>query len=168
MRAIPNYPGYFALTDGSIISTKWGYPHKKKTRQQKSGYVWTSISVNNKKQLCLVHRLIALAYIPNPKNHPCINHIDGNKANNIVSNLEWCTHRYNCLHAVAMGLTSKTRKSKSRDKEGYKYPVEHIDDILEMKHIFGFENKDLADLLGISLRTYSRVILKAWQQVGVK
>ncbi len=51
-----------------------------------------------------VHRLIALAFIPNPDNLPEINHIDGNPLNNSLENLEWCTHQYNMQHAWDTGL----------------------------------------------------------------
>lgn len=54
-----------------------------------------------------IHRLVALAFIPNPSNLPDINHKDGNPSNNNASNLEWVTHRQNMAHAAAMGLVAK-------------------------------------------------------------
>ena len=64
----------------------------------------------NKKHYCRkVHRLVAMAFIPNPDNLPEINHIDGDRSNNQVSNLEWCTRKYNCQHAWQTGLASPHR-----------------------------------------------------------
>ena len=53
---------------------------------------------------CLLHRLLAETFIPNPENKPCINHKDGNKQNNNLDNLEWCDKKENNLHAVKTGL----------------------------------------------------------------
>ncbi len=72
----------------------------------KNGYKRMHVSHNRCDYKFLVHRLVAEAFIPNPENKPCINHKDGNKLNNHVSNLEWCTHSENNKHAYKEGLRS--------------------------------------------------------------
>ena len=62
-------------------------------------------------KLYSVHRLVATAFIPNPNNLPQINHIDGNKNNNCVENLEWCDNSYNQQHAINTGLKSVSKMS---------------------------------------------------------
>jgi hypothetical protein len=64
-----------------------------------NGYEQFSLSVENKRYTAIVHRLIALTFIPNPKNFPIINHKNGIRDDNRVENLEWCTQSYNGKHA---------------------------------------------------------------------
>ena len=71
----------------------------------KQGYRQVTLSKNAKSHTLRVHRLVALAFIPNPLNKPYINHIDGNKTNNCVDNLEWCTASENNWHAsLVLGI----------------------------------------------------------------
>ena len=65
----------------------------------KTGYV--RVSIGNKSK-GLVHRLVAETFIPNPNNKPMVNHIDGNKTNNHISNLEWVTNAENVKHAFTL------------------------------------------------------------------
>ena len=67
-------------------------------------YLKINLRLNNTPKTEKLHRLVAKAFIPNPENKPQINHKDGNKQNNRVDNLEWCTDRENKQHAVRMGL----------------------------------------------------------------
>lgn len=75
---------------------------------KRNGYFQVAVRLGgkDKRKWFLVHRIVALAFIPNPENLPQINHKDGNKTNNTVSNLEWCNSSHNQNHAVKMGLCS--------------------------------------------------------------
>lgn len=97
--------GYFISNKGRIKGRTG-----KILKQQigKTGYYIISIYPNgrNGKCKCLkIHRLVAEAFIPNLNNYPIINHIDGNKLNNNVENLEWCSYSYNTKHAYDNGLS---------------------------------------------------------------
>jgi hypothetical protein len=72
--------------------------------KSKRGYMISSLCKNGKSQKSKIHRLIAIHFIPNPDNKPKINHIDGNKLNNNLDNLEWCTDMENSQHAWKTGL----------------------------------------------------------------
>lgn len=82
----------------------------KKISEYKSrgGYCGVTLYRNNNGKSYRVHRLVAQAFIPNPENKPEINHIDGNKKNNCVDNLEWVTGEENTLHAWDIGLVDNT------------------------------------------------------------
>ncbi len=69
-----------------------------------NGYVYQMLYKNGKEKLLRVHRLVAMAFLPNPNNLPQVNHKDGNKQNNSVDNLEWCEQSDNMKHAYKNGL----------------------------------------------------------------
>ena len=79
---------------------------------QNSGYLKVCLYKNDKMKNKLVHRLVAETFIPNPNNLPFVNHKDGNKQNNKVDNLEWCTQSENMKHAYKNGLTKAYAKGK--------------------------------------------------------
>lgn len=96
------YPGYAVSNCGNVKSLKRGNV----LRHQNSGrgYRKVSMSINGVVHQQPVHRLVALAFIPNPLNKPTVNHQDGVKTNNIVTNLNWATYVEQEQHAKAMGL----------------------------------------------------------------
>lgn len=117
-KAIPGYEGNYTISRHGFIKNKMGKPvHAWKS---KLGYMRINLSLRGKKRQYFVHRLVALAYIPNPANYPVVNHIDGDKLNNHTENLEWCTHLYNTHHAQRIGL-SKVKKLKHGTVSGYNF-----------------------------------------------
>lgn len=91
----------------------WNKPEKiLNPAKDSKGYLRVAIWKNGKQHTYKVHRLVADAFIPNPENKPQVNHIDGNKQNNNVENLEWCTNQENQIHSWKSGL----RNSKEIEK----------------------------------------------------
>lgn len=68
------------------------------------GYRMVTLVKSGEEKNFLIHRLVAIAFIPNPDDKPFVNHIDNNRGNPNVSNLEWCTHQENTDHAVSIGV----------------------------------------------------------------
>lgn len=111
------------------------------------GYMSTSFHLGEgKMQTVRVHRMVAIAFIPNPMNLPQVNHIDGNKQNNHVSNLEWVTEQENTDHAWAHGLCDNVVKCKQ-------VPVinldtgERFDSIADAERTFGKSNGAISHVL---------------------
>ena len=97
MKPIPNFPEYSICKSGRIFS------HKSKRYLTnvvgRCGYLKVTLRSQGKRKYALVHRLLAEAYLPNPENKPEVNHIDGNRANCSLRNLEWVTPSENVRHA---------------------------------------------------------------------
>lgn len=80
-----------------------------------SKYKVINLKLEGKYKTHYVHRLVAETFIPNPNNKPIVNHIDGNKLNNNVNNLEWCTKQENERHAWKKGLKEKIRETSKKN-----------------------------------------------------
>jgi len=120
---VVGYEGIYFISDlGRIKSTyknhrfidKSGIKSPKTT---KYGYFGIELIKNKIHKHYAVHRLVAIAFIPNPDNLPQINHIDGNKKNNRIENLEWCNASMNGLHAYKMGLSTPVRGDANRNSK---------------------------------------------------
>ena len=94
MKDIEGYEGLYAVTSCGKV---WSYKSEKflKPVKKKNGYLKVNLYKDRKCKTFLVHRLVGLAYIPNPNNFETIDHIDGNKEHNYVNNLQWMTQSDN-------------------------------------------------------------------------
>ena len=117
-KVIKDFPKYAISNYGNIKSLYWQnnvngklYPREKLLTSIKKNDGYLKVNLHNDEYKgrgkgceCLIHRLVAEAFLENPKNLSEINHKDGNKENNKVGNLEWCTRRENVLHSYKLGL----------------------------------------------------------------
>lgn len=118
-KPIPGYEDYLINENGQVYS-------KKRNKllspfYNRRGYLRVNLYRNKKRKFFSIHRLVAMTFLNNSNNLPQVNHIDGNKLNNNISNLEWCTNFQNNKHAWDNGLKENTRESL----------VRHLDDNLK-------------------------------------
>jgi len=114
IKPVYGYPNYSVSSDGVVWSNYTGKPVTEQitksspTTKRGTGYHRVELRKNGKPKKFFVHRLVALAFIPNDNPEAnSVNHKNGNKSDNSVENLEWVTHRQNVDHAVETGLQLK-------------------------------------------------------------
>lgn len=130
-RSIPGYPKYEASNFGRIRSIRRTlivndplYNRVYETTRDECiikpypnwrGYLRVDLRSTDRKfgRVEAVHRLVAMAFIPNPNNYPQVNHLSGIKTDNTVNNLEWCTNLHNRRHAQKLGLFGDMRGQNS-------------------------------------------------------
>lgn len=94
-KAISGYEGLYEVSNLGNVRSLFRYKKVLKPWDIGTGYLMVSLSKDKSRRTFFVHRLVASAFIENPENKPQVNHLDENRANNNVSNLEWCTCKEN-------------------------------------------------------------------------
>lgn len=129
-----------------------------------TGYYMTSVSVNNKTKPYRVHRLLAETFIQKRDGCSFVNHIDGNKLNNSLENLEWCTHLENMQHAFRTGLANNSNEKNGMSKL-------NTNDVLAIKTMLknGISQYKIADKFNVSRSAILKIKLgKTWSNIVVQ
>lgn len=135
--------------------------HYLKIYTKENGYQRVILSLDERGKYYYVHRLVAELFIPNPDNLPCVNHKDGNKSNNFVDNLEWCTRSENEKHAWRIGLKNKNTLGTKGEKHGmHKLTQKQVDYIREVHKPLdsSYGSKALAEQFNVSPQTITNVV----------
>ena len=155
MIRVKGYEKYFSVTKSGEI-----YSHRTnkflKLQLSRTGYLCFCTRFegkNSKACLLKVHRLVAETYIKNIDNKPFVNHIDGNKLNNNVTNLEWCTASENIRHAHIIGLKFAAKGTKNANSKLSDKDVQEIRQNIEKLTI-----RELAVKYGVHHSTISRCV----------
>lgn len=117
------------------------------------GYIRARLCKNNAYTNFSVHRLVAIAFIPNPENKPCVNHINGIKTDNRIENLEWVTLSENAQHAIKNGL--------KMSRKGSDNPMAKLtnEQVLEIRKIGKSKTQEELGLIyGVDRRTIGKVL----------
>jgi DNA-binding XRE family transcriptional regulator len=179
-RDIPGFPGYQASSLGRLKSLARmghssrgkGYSFLKRERiltakSDDGNYLSHSVlsTAQPGKQTFLAHRLIALAFIPNPEGKPFVNHKNGIKTDNRPSNLEWCTKPENGVHAVETGLHTALRGESNGNSVLTERDVREI----RSKYTTGrYTHKMLAERYGVGRTTVAYILSgKLWGHVAL-
>ena len=137
----------------------------RKLNPQKDGYIHVNLCKSGKVKHIGVHRLVAQAFIPNPQNKPQVNHIDGDKANNHLSNLEWSTRSENMIHALKIGLVGDFKGSgniKAKLKENQVMEIRRLRKSDPKK----YTHKKLGEMFGVTSANISDIVnRKSWKHL---
>jgi len=153
---VPGFEIYYISTAGRLkckrfIACKNSFSeHYIKPIVCKKGYFKIILKYKGKKCHTYFHRLVALTFIPNPENKLTVNHIDADKSNNAVSNLEWATIQENNAHAVKNGLNRA--KKTLLNKDDIKYVMETLTST---------NRQELADMFCITRKALENIIIRA-------
>ena len=126
---VQDFENYLISTLGNVKTVN-GKP--KKIVYDNKGYGRVELWKNNKGKKFRVHRLVAETFIPNPLGKEQVNHIDGNKKNNCVSNLEWVTPKENIKHAIENNLSSIKYGSKNLSSKLKEEDVKYLKEMIEL------------------------------------
>lgn len=159
-KEVIDFPDYSISNTGKIyFNGKTIIDIYGKKREYKPHYINQSVNSSNYKKVVLrqngksinlyVHRLMAQHFIPNPQNLPCVNHKDGNKWNNNISNLEWCTVSENSKHAFDNNLRTISIFNKYKVKENTRSLDEADIIAINVLNKKGVPKKDIAKLFNV-------------------
>lgn len=153
-RDIKDYEGLYQISSlGRVKSFKGKTSKIMIGNTNNRGYYLVGLRKDGKRKMFLRHRLVAQAFIPNPNNLPQVNHIDGNKSNNTLKNLEWVNQSENEKHAIKHNLRKPWLNEQNPMSKLKKCQVYFIRRTLRKE----FSSKELADMFKITFGSIDKI-----------
>jgi hypothetical protein len=158
-KEVEGYEGIYLISNKGRVKSMYNHKSHKPDAlingwKDAKGYQRVNLFKNKTRHDNKIHRLVAIAFLPNPYNKPEVNHKDGNKQNNHLSNLEWSTTKENVEHSFKIGLNSGRKgalNNKAKLKEG---------DIKSIRDLYakGLGYKELAISFNIHKSTMNKIV----------
>ena len=152
---VKGYEGYYEVSNtGHVrsvdryVNCKNGMAKRKgkmlRETERSKGYLCVRLSRNNEGRVVEIQRIVAIAFLPNPDDLPCVNHKDENKKNNSVENLEWCTYFYNNNYGNRKAKCREKRINGKMSKKIFQYSREgellnEFPSLAEVHRLYGFD-----------------------------
>lgn len=146
------YPNYDFDEYGNVTNIKFNRPVKPYISNT-TGYLYvTMLHEDGKRRPTALHRILAKLFIPNPENLPQVNHIDGNKLNCSIDNLEWTNNARNIQHAYDIGLIPKLD-----ERYNNVHPVQAIHSVCELLQEGLFNMMEISKMTGVAYKTVGQI-----------
>ena len=160
-KEIEGYPDYMISDSGRIVSLKSGYERVMKPTKCTNDYLIVGLYIGKKQKLLGVHRLVASHFLQKDPNRPYVNHKDGVKYNNNVSNLEYCTAKENTKHS----WDNKLSKPQPGESNGYAKLTEK--QVLEIREIGRTKTlSEIASMYNICYANVSNILNRhIWKHI---
>lgn len=130
-RPIKGYEAYYQVSNYGRVLALPNSRHKKAKflkplKNGKPDYLFVYLRTDKNPKGCLIHRLVAEAFLPKPEGYNEVNHINEDKHDNRAENLEWCTHKQNCNKGTRNARISATQRNNRRSKPVYQYTLDGV------------------------------------------
>lgn len=166
-KSVKGYEGFYEVSEDGQVRRIKGRQGKlpaiiKPFKKHDNGeYTYNQVRLTcmelGKREIAAVHRLVAMAFLPNPLNLRCVNHKDFNPKNNHYSNLEWCTQRYNVQYSRKAGRYADNYWKGKRSPNA-KLNEQQVADIKALYETRQISQEALSKQFGISKRTIWRIV----------
>lgn len=173
-KPVPGYEGLYDVSNTGqvraldrVVRSRWGTdkPIKgglKAFAKNSQGYHSVHLYKVGKMGRAYVHRLVASVFLPNPQELPQVNHHDGDKSNNAVTNLEWCTGTSNCTHALRTNLYESAKGQQIASAKLTEAEVREVRELAAR----GEMHKDIASVFGIGRKAITKIVNhQRWRHV---